>query len=418
MDAHGRLATRTRKAAQRRYPRFEGLEERVLLESQFVDLGPLRIGADSFQQSGSNYTASGTIEVGFIPSGGESYEALIAIEGAVSFTVGGADPALNVTDAQIEAPASGGSAQIPLAEVTGTWVVNVGLLVGAGVSLEAPGVGAHGVAVAGATLTPSTLALADADSDEVRLQGDLAFVPLVGVSVPVQGEAYVAIVDGQATLTTIDSQPVDGSFTLYGVSFASTGIASTGIKVSYATQDSFTFQGGVSVTTADHGLDGVSATLDLELAAGVVSQANLTDLATFELFHLNATAADGFTFVVQGAGFAAFGDVTLTIPGAAIGGSVEPISATLGSSSAPGLVIGSDGVVQSIGMTISGEFVVFGLSYQAQDVIVIYEATNNEYAISGSVHVPILFNATATLGTAQHSSRVSSSRMATSRSTR
>jgi hypothetical protein len=371
------------------------------MASEFVDLGPLRIGAESFQQSGPNYSASGTIEVGYVPSGGEAYAPLLEIEGAVAFTVGVAAPVLSVTNAQIEAPVGGSPPQIPLAQVAGTLGLDVGRLVGAGVSLGAAGVQVQGVAVAGATITPDTLALANpgggsTDDAEVRLQGNLAFVPLVGLALPVGGADYVAI-DSQGPSLTSLSQPVSGGFTLYGVSFAPTSLS-----VSYAaSQGDFTFQGGVTVTTADKGLDGVSATLDLVLSGGVVSQGRLDGLGDFELFDLKAGAGDGFTFVAQGEGFAAYGDVTLTIPGSTVGGSVEPIAATLGSSAAPGLVIGPDGDVQSLGMTIDGNFAFYGLIYEAQDVSVTYEAADDRYAVSGSVQVPVLFNATATLGTAQ-----------------
>lgn len=397
----GRNAGRRRRVAQPWPARVEGLEERVLLASRFVDLGPLWIGADSFQQSGTHYTASGTIEIGYAPAGSEAFLPLLEVEGAVAFTTEVTDPVLEVTNALIEAVPGGSSSQVPLVQVTGTANLEVGQLVGAGVALGAAGMQAKGVPVDGASLTPSTLALANpgggaTDDAEVRLEGALGFIPLVGLSLPISGADYVAIDVAGTTLTDL-SLPVTSTFSLYGVSFAPSSLTA-----SFATsQGLFTFEGGTTIATADGGLAGVPASLDLELSEGVVTEARVSNLGQFELFDLQTTPGDGFTFLAQGERFVAYGDVTLTIPGSTVGGSVEPVAATLGSFDSPGYVIGGDGKVQSLGMTINGNFAFYGLLYEAQNVTVTYNGATDQYDLSGSVEVPILFDAEATLGTAQ-----------------
>ena len=65
---------------------LECLEDRTV-PSQYVDLGALRFGAESFQQNGNTYSASGTIQLGLAPTGQEAFTPLVDIDGSVSFTV-------------------------------------------------------------------------------------------------------------------------------------------------------------------------------------------------------------------------------------------------------------------------------------------------------------------------------------------
>ncbi|HXG09963.1 MAG TPA: hypothetical protein VNK04_09255, partial [Gemmataceae bacterium] len=69
----GRRPQADRRAARHRRLYLEPLEDRTLLSNQCVDLGPLRFCAPAFTQNGNNYSADGTIQLGFAPTAGEAF---------------------------------------------------------------------------------------------------------------------------------------------------------------------------------------------------------------------------------------------------------------------------------------------------------------------------------------------------------
>ena len=293
----------------------EALEDRTLLVSQFVDLLPLRFFGD-FSQVGNRYSASGKVELGFVPDGAETFQALAEIDGSLNFTVATVDPTFTVTSGTLAAPS--GASPVPLWTTTTPFDFDVDDLVAGGV---APATGGQTFSVEeGALFTPTNVRLSDADA-EVQLQGNLTLSSFTGLSVPVGGDGvYVAIDQGGPSLKGFTTSVTTG-FTVLGLT-----IQPTSLSVTYANADSgpqFQFSGGFEVTTADNGLDGVASNFGpaddpgLIYAGGLVTQASFDLPQAFELFQLPLTQSPGTSFqlVLMDGQFGAYGGVLFPVPG-------------------------------------------------------------------------------------------------------
>jgi hypothetical protein len=401
-----RLTPGRRKKPCRRPPRYgrpllEALEDRTL-PAQFVDLGALRFAADSFQQNGNTYSASGTIQLGLAPTGGEAFTPLVDIQGAVSFTTGLPDPTFQLTDAEIDATAQESPDTI-LWQAQGPTTFSVQDLTGGGADLGGNG---QMFQVSYANFTPNNLRFADPDGDtadaQVRLQGSLGFDQLPGLSVPVTGNTFVSLDQTGVNLTDFQGAAVTTPFSVYGLQ-----INPTSTVIAYSSNDgSFSLSGGITVsTTKDSGLSGAAANLGtvaepgLVLQNGVVSQVNFGVPDQFTLFGLPVQPQDlTFTFDSDLQEFVMYGTAALPVHGHG----TSPLPGNFGTSDGPGVTI-ANGQVQSDTIVVDGDFTLGGVPWQASDARLQYQPNQHDYTLTGSISLPYLLFVTSNLGSdAQH----------------
>src|SRR5262245_35000168 len=77
----GRRPQADRRASRRRPLTLEALEDRTLLDGQFVDLGPLRFFGDTLHQVDTKWEAAdGAVTIGYAPTQGEDFLGLVEVE--------------------------------------------------------------------------------------------------------------------------------------------------------------------------------------------------------------------------------------------------------------------------------------------------------------------------------------------------
>jgi hypothetical protein len=391
-----------RKEARRlpaRYRRLdlEALEDRTLL-SQYVDLGPLRLAADAFQQNGNDYSASGAIQLGYAPTSGETYTPLVDING--SLTVNTADMTLAVSDATVIAATVHGSPDIPLWQATSAFVFDVNSLTAGGVSLPA---GAQQLQVSNVSFTPNVLAFVNPDGNsadaQIHLQGNLTINELVGLDVAVAGSNFVAIDHTGVSLTDF-SAPVEDSFRVFGLA-----VDATDLTLAYSgNSGQFAISGGLKFSTSDGGMSEVPASFGpanlpgLVVGSGVVTQLTMSVTDPFTVFGLSLQPG-GVTVQYDPAAqqYDGYGSVSVAVP-SSFGHSPQ---ATLGDAGNPGLIIGNVGgesQVQQVTMTVNGLFQIFDLPTRADEMTLAYDAANQQYELTGQLTLPGLLFVSATLG--------------------
>ena len=170
---------RTRWGRVRRLLGPEFLERRDL-PAQF-SLGSLFLDG-SFAQSGSVYTATGPVEIGYAPTSTESFYPLTVWNGDLSFSTGGSSFSFSGAVQGIEA-----LTDVTIAQVASSQTFSVASLTSTGVGISGSPLG-----VMGASFTANGIALLDPAGGDttdayVSLQGGLGFAQLAGLSVPVSG---------------------------------------------------------------------------------------------------------------------------------------------------------------------------------------------------------------------------------------
>ncbi len=162
----------------------------------------------------------------------------------------------------------------------------------------------------------------------------------------------------------------------------------------------FTLYGNVGASIAGVDLDGALGNATdpgLTLVNGQLDEFNLGVTANFTLFGLSCDVQN-LTFQYEdengSTDYVLYGDLSLSVSG-------NDISATMGDAASPGLVI-DNGVVNSINMSISGSFQLFGFGFNITDASCIYNTTGangTEYEISGTFTLSDFFTASVQLGT-------------------
>jgi hypothetical protein len=396
LQALSRRLPRSIRPVKPKQPRrrlfLERLEDRITPTT--VDLGPLRFSGD-FSNVGNNYSASGTVELGLVPTQEEAYNPLVDINGSVAFTVGTSDPTFTVTSAHlvttVQPPPD--AQPLDLWDTTGAFAFNVKSLTTTGVSLT----GANTIQVNSTNFTLNNLLLANPGGSttdaQIQLQGNLTLQQLVGLNVAVNNGNYVSI-DSNGVHLTDFTTPVTTTTTVFGLS-----LAPNDLNFSYTSNNqTFSLGGDVILSTSDGGLTGVAANLGtinapgLTVQNGLVQQAQITIKNDFQLFGLNFSPNGPLTLQYAGGNqLTASGSLKTTLPQPL--GSV--LDATLGTADQPGLVI-TNGQVRTVTISVTGSVVVFGLGMKV-DSATIQLTGPNQYELSGQFDIPVLFFATVSL---------------------
>src|SRR5262249_40505650 len=208
---------------------LEALEDRVV-PAPFVDLGPLRFGAEAFTVVGNNYSASGQVQLGLAPAQGEAFTPLVNIntpltDGSVSFTVDTPDPRFTVTNATVQAVVQG-LPLLTLWSTTSSFTFDAAALASTGVPLAA---GAVPFPTNEGQFTLTNRRCADptggsTEDAQIMLQGSLSNPVLVGLNMTVTGSNFLILDQTGLTLTGVD-KAVSGGLSVGGLGFDISGLS-------------------------------------------------------------------------------------------------------------------------------------------------------------------------------------------------
>lgn len=377
-----RLPTSLRRARSLLAP--ERLERRDTPAQ--MTLGSL-ILEGTFVQSGSQYSASGPVDIGYAPTGTENFYPLTVWNGDLSFTSGGSSFNFSGTVDAIEQ-----STDVAVADVGTTQNFTIAALTGAGINVSG-----ETVSVLGATLTPTMLAFVDPAGGDttgsyVSLQGSLGFAQLAGLSVPVSSPNFVEISPAAAAPgLTLAAATTTTSFDAFDVDFSSVSVSA-----GYSTTDSaFEISGSVGVATASGDLT-ASGSLGTASAPGLIinSTGSVTALsvtlsADVSTYGLNIDA-DGLSFAYQIASTNEYEIQSGTITASDSAGDFS-FAGSFGAGGQPGLVV-TGGSLTSLNATLNGSATASGLSVTASDDVLQFSAATPssaaQFAIdSGSLTV-------------------------------
>jgi len=369
-----------------------------LLAAQTIDLGPLRFSADSFTQNGNDYSADGTIQLGFAPVANESFRPLVEILGSVQFTVGATDPAFSVTDSTLASVVQ--SAPERIAVWTGTATFSVQDLTGSGVTLA----DATTFQVDGTNFTPTRLSFTNpqggaTDDAVLQFQGGLSIDEVGGLIVQVGGADYVTIDAGGPGLSDLQQaiSPND-TLTLFGLT-----LVPDVLSVAYSSnQGEFSIYGTLLASTAGNEIDhvhvssGTQSEPGITIQQGVVTQVEFGLPDGFEIWKLRLAGEHlTWTYNRQLNRYEIYGETGLPSQ------LLVHFTGSLGDSSSPGVTIsGATGEVEGVRMQVANPVLLGPLAFAVQDVVFEYDADLAEYQLSGTLSLPELFDATVTLGTA------------------
>jgi hypothetical protein len=392
------FSPRRRQQTRRRRPlAFEVLEERELLSSQTVDLGPLRFLAPAFTKSGDQYQASGTIQLGLAPTKGEAFTPLVDIQGSVVIPTDVHAPAFSVTGATLAAPVQGASSLI-LWQSPGVVSFSVAELTTTGRSLAD---GGQVFSFDGANFTPNSLLLFNPNGGgtgdaQVRLQGSLGIEQLKGLDEPVAGSNFLVL--DQVGVTDF-SLPVTDSFQMLGLVAEPTSLTLTYTR----NNGTFAMAGGLHVSTSNGQLSQAAAVVDTEDGAGFTVQSgviqtvdfNLTGDFTLHGLPVHPVHADSLKLRFDGGRqtFVLYGDATLPVHGTG----TTPLPADFGDADGPGATI-ANGEVQDVTLGVDGFFEIYSLAFKADNATLQYNSSAGHYELTGSITLPYLLFVRATLG--------------------
>lgn len=433
-----RLSHRSTKAPRRRNPlAIEGLEDRTVLSASRTLGGLEFVTPGEFVTEGPTVRATGPVQVG-IDQPGDAFTPLVQFTDGVSFTDG--DPTGTFTG-EGELIGIIGGQSIPLAGAASRTLSAAGLLNGIDLG------GGKGINVAGANFNLSGI---DLDGDAVKLQGSLGLPQLAGFNIDVEGDDYVVISPNGVSLTGLDATISDVSFQRAGFGFnlgearvhysttdnrfAISGVGSilvagrevgirlggdgvdgiliqngrltdvnatviapeiivggaslrpTGLTLEYSTEaDTFAITGAadLAVGGATFGVelgDAEQGTKGLVLAGGQLQGLDMAVTADF--------AVGGITFTADRLRVAYTpADERFVLTGAA-GASVlgNSVNVRFGGDGAEGIVI-EDGRLTHLDAAINGKFVVGGMTIDAENLGMSYDAADERYAIFGGAFV-------------------------------
>jgi hypothetical protein len=357
----------------------------TLLVGTTSSAGDLTVGSvlfrpegGTFVPSGSTYTATGPVAVGYAPPQGQAFQPLLILNGStVVDTAAGTVQSTGAVATAIDGSGTTLLGALPLA--------NIAALTGAaGIT----GLTGSPFAVAGVPFTPSSLGFTNGTGGpQLRLQGALALP--VGLTVAVGGTSAVTVGGSGIALTAFTATAV-GTLTVAGV-----GFASSQFTVQYnSAADSFTVTGQASAAiTGVGGLSvslGGGSTAGLVLTHGALTALSMTVSAQFTVGSYATFTAHGLTLTYAAA------NAQYTVSGnasAAIGPSpATPVCAldvTFGSGSTPGIVI-TGGALTSLNFTVSSTVTLQNLSFNAAGLWFTYSAAADQFMlISGAASLSV-----------------------------
>lgn len=386
-------STRLRSPRRRAILGPERLEERALLATQ--DLGALRFSAGSFTNDGGTISASGTIEIGLVPTGAEAFNPLLEVDGSLSFVDAPTDQMFTIQDATLSSIAYGSTLPLLAATTRGFAVSD---LVGGGTSLA----GGQEFPVAGLGFVPDLLKLAnpgDASTSDaqVDMQGSLTIPQLADLDLSVAGSSFVTIDDSGVNLTGVSV--ADQQFDAFGLT-----VKTSGFEVNFSDAggvSTFRFSGSVAVSDDDvsfNGSLGDANTPGLVVSSGVVQNLDIGISGSIQVAGLTISANGlNYSYDASNKLYEIAGNASLSVSG-------TTIAADLGSADAPGLTF-QGGRISQVDVGLSGSFDLFALELEvspSNPLRLQFQrgsgTTPDMYIITGTVSVPELFDASVTLG--------------------
>ncbi|MFM7316822.1 MAG: beta strand repeat-containing protein, partial [bacterium] len=340
------------------------LPAQVVLGSLLLD-GPLTL-------NGSVYSACGPVNIGFNPTGSESYLPLTVWNGNLSFTSGGSNFTFAGSIAAIEQ-----SANLVVGQATTAQTYSVSALTGSGVAVT----GGSSMNVMGSGFNANNLALTDpaggdSTNSYVSLQGSLGFSQLSGLSIPVSGTNSVQVNPSAtapgltlvAATTTTAFQAFDAYF---GFVTLSAGYSSSA--------NNFQISGSVGFSTA-------SGDFTVSGSLGTPSSPGLLINSSGSVTALSVSMSSNIT--TYGLNVNANGLMLNYVPAAANGyqiqsGSISAVtsagdfsfSGQFGSGSQPGVII-NNGSLISLYATLNGAVTASGLGLTASNDVLQFSVAN------------------------------------------
>ncbi|WZP00312.1 SdrD B-like domain-containing protein [Isosphaeraceae bacterium EP7] len=356
----------------------EGLEERMLLASTQVQLGSLLFSSANFNILGTQYTATGTTQVGFAPTQGEAFTPLVEIDGSVSFDTGSADSTFEIAGSTIRTKLDAGDVLVPLFQ--GTRSFNVGDLVGPGVSLVGDAVSVAGASLAFDEFRFNNPGSIDTTDSRVQLQGALTLPTFVGLTIEVDDSNYVNVAHSGISLTGV-SATLTQTFSIAGLT-----VSAQGLSVSYSTSgtdDVFSLWGSAGIAST-------SGDLSLTADFGPSSAPGLTivngSLAIFDAAVSAGVSVGGATFGAQNLAIAytpSQGAVSsyFAISGGPVSFAADGLSfsATLPGS---GVQV-SGGTLQDFDLSITGNASLAGATFDVTNLAITYAAAGQVFTLTG-----------------------------------
>jgi hypothetical protein len=350
----------------------EPLESRRLLTASTLDVEGLEfVALGGFFQSGTTYTATGTVDVGFLP-GSNTFTPVLQLTGNVTVDdVADASFSANGTVSEVLT-----ATPIPLFE--GSQSFDIESLLNGGLS-ELDGL-SFNVAGVGFDLDQILLVNSPSAGPEIELQGSLS---VAGLTVAVDNSNYVDVSGSGVALTGVDAT-LNGSVSIGGVTFDADQLSIA--YMSTGGNDIFTVTGSTSFTVANStvqvdwggttpkgtqtsGLvveNGSIDSLDMSVTGSVT-----VDAVTFKADDLIVTyTAASSTFTMTGG--ADFDLEEDDANGMAQNDVSVEFGGTAGGNSTAGMVI-VNGDLTRLDMTVNASFNLFGLTLSATGLVVEYQ---------------------------------------------
>ena len=340
------------------------LPAQVVLGSLLLD-GPLTL-------NGSIYSACGPVNIGFNPTGTESYLPLTVWNGNLSFTSGGSNFTFAGSISAIEQ-----SANLVVGLATTAQTYSVSALTGSGVAVS----GGSTINVVGGNFQSNTLALADpaggdSTNSYVSLQGSLGFSQLFGLSIPVSGTNSVQVnPSATAPGLTLVAATTTSAFQAFGANFGPVSL-SAGYSSS---ANNFQISGsvGFSTSSGDFSVSGGLGTPSspglLISNSGSVTALSVTMSSNISTYGLNINA-NALTLNYVPAASNQYQILSGSISAATNAGDFS-FSGQFGSGNQPGVVI-SNGSLLSLYTTLNGEVTASGLGLTASNDVLQFSAAN------------------------------------------
>ena len=347
------------------------------LQFQAVDGG-------GFTVNGTTDTATGDVQVGFVPTGGASFTPLLLLTGDTTVDTSASTVAsTGAVSAVISGPPIGLISSLPTTSIAS-------LISASGVN----GLSGTTFTAAGVAFTLNTLELSptgNAGQPEVLLQGAVV-LPTVGLTVAVNGSNFVDINSSGVTLTGV-SASLNGSFMLAGATFTASALTAQYTP----TNNVFTVTGGASVAVSGiAGLSvsfgygtGASALPGLVVSNGTLaSVVNMTVNGSFTVSQVAITATGlDFTYATATQTFGFSGTAGVSVTGIANLRVAFGHTAVNGSVT-PGLVITS-GTLTTLDMTIETNIAIGSVTFATTGLELTYSGATSQFALAGTVGLSI-----------------------------
>ena len=349
------------------------------------------VGGAGFVVSGNTYTATGDVQVGYVPTGAASFTPLLLLTGTTT-----------VDTSAITVAATGPVSGI----LSGTSIGLLGSLPTTSIAslISATGISNQSGAsftVAGVTFTLNTLdlnATGNAGQPEILLQGSVA-LPVVGLVVAVNGSNFVDITSSGVTLTGVTAS-LNGAFTVGNVTFTAGALTAQYT----AANNVFTVTGSASVSVS--GIAGLNVSFGYGTGANalpglVVSNGTLASIMnmtvngsfTVNQVAITATGLD-FTYATATQTFAMSGSAGVSVTG--IAGLSVTFGSTVSGTVNPGLVV-AGGSLQSLDMTIESNITVASVTFNTTGLVFTYSAATSQFALASSADISVSISGIASL---------------------